>query len=119
MMAKMEFLNEIEFHHQAKERFGLHAVLCYRIDLIGDAANFATGRRFFPTVLEIAFSTLYSAYYGILILADGVGGISVFITNAITIAVLSFSSRHDRRLRQASLATKGDRKKIICWPDPS
>lgn len=24
-----------------------------------------------------------------------------------------------QRLKQASLATKGDRKKIICWPDPS
>lgn len=41
-----------------------YTVLFYRIDLIGDAANFATRRRFFPTVLEIAFSTLCSAYYG-------------------------------------------------------
>lgn len=90
--------------------------LFYRIDLIGEATNSAAFSR---TSLEIAFSTLSSAYCGILTFADGVGGISVFITNAITVASLSFSFRYDRRLRQASLATKEDRKKVICRPDPS
>lgn len=82
----------------------LTVVLFYRIDLIGEATNSAAGRRFFRTGLEIAFSTLCSAYCGILTFADGVGGIPVFIANAITVASLSFSSRYDRRLRQASLA---------------
>lgn len=51
----------------------------YGIDLIGGATNFTAEKRFFPVSLEIAFSTVCSARYGILTLAYGVGGISVFI----------------------------------------
>lgn len=117
---KNEFSTEIEFHRQSKKKIGSiwAVVLFYRIDLIGETTNSA-GRRFFRTGLEIAFSTLCSAYCEILTFADGVGDILVFIINAITVASLSFSSHYDRRLRQASLATTGDRKKVICRPDPS
>lgn len=65
----------------------------------------------------------FSAYRGILTLAGCVdGGISLFITNAIRLhhsLSLLVAARYDRRLRQASLATREDRKKVICRPDPS